>query len=141
MYTTIHTPVVPDFKSHLDTFNNIQSLIDSTFIADSGYPKYNIYKLDDEPNSTYIEMAVTGFKNSELKVYIDSDGYLAIEGNKENYLEKDYRKKFLSTKDFKKKFTIDSHAVVNNVFTENGLLTIEIVMEKPEIETFKIESK
>lgn len=116
-------------------FSDMDKILEETFKKDVSYPPYNIYKEED---SSIIEMAVTGFKKSDIKIYFDNDGFLTIEGTKEEAPTRDYIHKSLSTKNFTRKFNT-SNMIVQSAKIEDGLLTINLTKNTKDISYISID--
>lgn len=99
----------------------------------SGYPPYNIEKIDD--NEYTVELAVAGFAPSELDVEVHN-GYLIITGQQEDYTDaqqiKSYVYRGISTRQFKRSWKLAEHTEVESANIENGLLRIKLVRKIPE---------
>jgi molecular chaperone IbpA len=107
------------------------------FNTADAYPVYNIYEDD---NVVFIEIAVTGLGEENLKAYLD-EGYLVIEGNYPEDHDKKYVHKGLSKKNFKRKFWIDKTYEVEEIDVQNGLMKIKIVHKEPDKKLIEINSK
>ena len=120
-------PVSQNFDEIFETFTK------SAFNADKMYPPYNTYEQDDKE---FIELAVTGLSKENINAYFE-DGYLVIDGK---YPETDrkYFHKGLSRKDFKRKFQLAKDYEVDTINVKDGLCTIELVENKPEMKYLEI---
>ena len=101
------------------------------------YPPHNTYNIGE---STFIEIAVTGFKKSELKAYFDDEGLFVVEGtkDKDDNPEKEYFVRNLSTKNFKRKFDMPKNTELKTIEVRNGLFTAEFVRTQPKIKYLEI---
>lgn len=98
----------------------------------TGYPPHNIVRLDE--NIYCIEMAVAGFKKSEVQVEVE-DNTLTVRGCSETPNEpatREYLYRGLSSRDFVRSFPLAEHMVVKSAKIENGVLTINIERIIPE---------
>ena len=118
--------------------NIIEQLIDNGYIGfdfqnriNPAYPPYNIKKISDDKFT--IEMALSGFKKSELNVTLDKN-ILHISGYNDQDTDVKYLHKGISNKNFNRKFTLDEYIEVEDVKFENGLLSVELVKKIPEDE-------
>jgi molecular chaperone IbpA len=132
-------PITRDFGTLFDTFQ------ESAFKADTSYPVYNTFKIDnpDEINAdskSFIEIAVTGLSEKDIKAYFDEDNYLVIEGK---YPEEDrtYFHRGLSRKDFKRKFELGKNVEVKNITVKNGILIVELQDNIPETKLIPINTQ
>jgi molecular chaperone IbpA len=125
-------PITRDFGDLFDTFT------ESAFKADNSYPVYNTYKTEDEEKEKlFIEIAITGLTEKDVKAYFDEDNYLVIEG-KYPEEERSYFHRGLSRKDFKRKFELGKNLEVKSITAKNGVLTVELQDNIPEIELIPI---
>jgi molecular chaperone IbpA len=96
----------------------------------TSYPPYNIVRLDEE--NTVLEMALAGFKESELDIVVE-DGNLRISARKEEISEgTQYIYKGIGTRAFEKVFTLASNARVDSADFTDGILSIRVSYEIPE---------
>ena len=97
----------------------------------NNYPPYNIARLQD--NLYEIEMAVTGFEKSEIKVTVEQNE-LAIVGerDKNNDVTAEFLHRGLALRDFERKFTLAEHMKIVSATIKNGILQIRIEREIPE---------
>jgi len=94
----------------------------------SGYPPYNINRLDD--NNYLIEMAVAGFNKSNLEIEL-ADNELTIKSksraNEELSDENNYLiHQGISNRSFVKKFTLSDEIQVKNAVLKDGMLKISL---------------
>lgn len=98
----------------------------------TGYPPHNIVRLAE--NLYCIEMAVAGFKKSEVHVEVE-DNTLTVRGcseTSEEAVTREYLYRGLSSRDFVRSFPLAEHMVVKSAKIENGVLTINIERIIPE---------
>lgn len=100
-----------------DVFKNFETLFPDT----ATYPFYNIYS---DENNTNIELALAGWKKSELEVYIENN-VLFVKGNKQKE-DRNYIVKKISQKSFVKTFQIGTNQTIDEVSFSDGMLTIKI---------------
>ena len=108
--------------NHLDLFADFASM--------GSYPPVNIYKLKD---NTYLEMAVAGFKKSELDVEFDGRN-LVVTGTKaprDAVLDdkKDgiiYHHRGLAYRNFRREFLVDEKVEVDSVSILDGVLIVKM---------------
>jgi molecular chaperone IbpA len=91
----------------------------------TGYPPHNIVRLDE--NLYCIEMAVAGFKKSDVQVEVE-DNTLTVRGTSEVFesATREYLHRGLSSRDFVRSFPLAEHMIVKDAKIENGVLTINI---------------
>jgi molecular chaperone IbpA len=112
-------------------FNELNGLLDNSKPSDGNYPPYNILKRAE--NSYLIEVAVAGFKESELDVeYVR--GSLTITGkrDKTELQERDYLVRGLAFRDFQRRFTLSENMRINSAEVRDGILSIELENVVPE---------
>ena len=130
-------PVSVGFDSIFDHFG---SMFDDDFISDiqPSYPPYNIVK--SGKNTYDIEVALAGFKKEDISVTV-SEGYLTIEnkpievGTTE---ESRTLHKGISTRWFKRSFTIADDVEVTGAELADGLLTISMTKQLPDLPEVQI---
>ena len=107
-------------------FDNIFDELDKLSNQSTGdnYPPHNILKLTD--NKYAIELAVVGFKESDLELN-QQDGILHVTGDKSSkYLPTDYLHRGISGRSFKRSFRLSEHVEVKGANLRDGLLVIEL---------------
>lgn len=108
------------------------SMLNSVYAnsLNSNYPPHNMIKISDD--QYMIEMAVTGFKKSEISVSVEQ-GTLIIRSSKENIpVEMDYLYRGLSLRNFTKQFKLAEHIEVTSANIEDGILSIHLMQIIPE---------
>lgn len=94
------------------------------------YPPYNL--LHD--SGVYkLELAVAGFKISELDINITNDRILSVKGRKnDEQVERNWIHRGIAARDFERQFTLAEHIKVISAKLEDGLLIIDLLREVPE---------
>lgn len=118
-------------------FDRLAALMDNAAQLNqngSGYPPYNIEKLDE--NQYGITLAVAGFEEAELSIGTER-GVLTVSGQKANAADDgnqshEYLHQGIATRNFERKFQLADHVEVTGANLANGLLTIDLVKEVPE---------
>ena len=115
-------------------FDRFTDLIDSLVRTDrnvSGYPPYNIEKLDEDKYQ--IVMALAGFKDSDLNITAQ-DNALVVEGKIEeaNKDTRTYLHKGIAVRSVQRNFYLADYVVVKEAELKNGVLTIKLERELPE---------
>lgn len=108
-------------------WNRLQDI--QTMNASSNYPPYNIIKHDAENWS--IELAVAGFKRSELDVEL-AEGVLTISAKAESTDEQEYVHRGLAKRAFTRKWTLADDVVVRDASLTDGVLAIKLERIIPE---------
>lgn len=103
----------------------------------SNFPPYNIIKENDD--KALIELAVSGFSIDDIEIEQEKD-VIKISGKKEKR-ERDYIHKGIAERSFSISFKIAENVNVGSATIQNGILTIELNIEKPEKKTIKIDLK
>lgn len=119
------TPFDPFSIGFEDIFNKL-----SSGNQYGNYPPYNILKTDD--NVYVIEIALAGYKESDLEVNVEK-GTLTIKGSTGED-DTDYIHKGISNRSFERRFTIADTVEVNGATFENGMLRISLEKIVPETE-------
>ena len=104
------------------TFNNAQT----------GYPPYNISKLEDE---TYqVTLAIAGFKKSDIDIQLE-DGNLLITGTivtEDSEDKTEYLHKGIAERNFVRSFKLAEYVEVKSAKLEDGLLKVELFRNVPD---------
>lgn len=96
----------------------------------ASYPPYNVIKIDDQ--TTVVELAVAGFKESELNVVVE-EGSLKISGKKEiDNSSTNYLYKGIGTRAFEKTFGLSKDARVEKAEYADGILSVFVTYVVPE---------
>lgn len=124
----------PFYRSSIG-FDQMASMLDSTLRSDNagnGYPPYNIEVIDD--NKYEISLAVSGFSENDLDIQVEKK-VLTVRGNKieEETDERNYLHKGIASRAFERKFNLADYVAITNANLKDGLLTISLVKEVPEV--------
>lgn len=123
----------PFYRSSIG-FDQLASMLDSTLRnenAGSGYPPYNIEVIDD--NKYEITLAVSGFSENELDIQVENKA-LTVRGSKaEDNVERNYLHKGIAARAFERKFNLADYVEITGANLKDGLLTISLVKEIPEV--------
>ena len=100
---------------------------------ESGYPPYNIRKVDDY--NYVIEIALAGFSESDIEVEV-ADGVISVrslgEKGKQNLDTPDYVHRGIARRSFSKSWTLSDDMIVNGAEFQNGLLNINLEKVVPD---------
>ena len=103
---------------------------------ESGYPPYNIRKLDDY--NYVIEIALAGFSELDIEVEV-ADGVISVRSKEdsntvETVLEKrrEYVHRGIARRSFARKWTLSDDMIVNGAEFQNGLLNINLEKVVPD---------
>ncbi|MBC8427274.1 MAG: Hsp20/alpha crystallin family protein [Proteobacteria bacterium] len=90
------------------------------------YPPCNVI-YNPEDNEYILEMAVAGFKKSDIQIRLDCDNILIIKGEKKKHKDnRNYVHNGLSSRNFEKRFNIGPKHEVSEATCEDGVLIINI---------------
>ncbi len=122
-------------------FEDIERMIErATKGADSGYPPYNIERVDSSEDGEASEesahllritLAVAGFARSDLEITLE-DNQLTISGRQKDDLSKRYLHRGIAARQFKKTFVLADGIEVRRADLSNGLLAIDLERLVPE---------
>lgn len=113
-----------------DTF--FDRLFDMDSTRDSGYPPYNIRKLNEV--QYVIEVALAGFSKDDIEVEV-TDGKLVIRSteDKEGESQSDsFVHKGIAKRAFSRSFTLSDDIIVKGADLKDGMLNIELEKVIPE---------
>ena len=97
---------------------------------ESGYPPYNIRKVDDY--NYVIEIALAGFSERDIEVEV-ADGVLSVRSKEDkDTVETEYVHRGIARRSFARKWTLSDDMIVNGAEFQNGLLNINLEKVVPE---------
>jgi len=114
------------FDSVFDRFFNMD------LSRDSGYPPYNIRKINDLQYS--IEIALAGFSKDDIEVEL-TDGNLAVRSTEDKASEDSddsFVHKGIAKRAFMRQFSLSDDIVVKGADLKDGLLVIDLERVIPE---------
>ena len=114
-------------------FDRIASLMDQAARLDAapGYPPFNVEQTGED--AFRIELAVAGFGESDLSIEFKQNN-LVVTGRKAPAEEgRHYLHRGIAERSFERRFGLADHVRVEAARLENGLLTIDLVRELPEV--------
>lgn len=94
----------------------------------SNYPPYNIIK-NPEEDCYILEIAVSGFKKSELEVVLDGTT-LTVKGTKEGPDNQTYIVRGLAHRSWTRTWTLESDIQVKDLSLADGVLTVILAPQK-----------
>ncbi len=121
----------PLFRSTVG-FDRMQRLMEAATRGEeaSGYPPYNIEKLEE--NAYRVTMAVAGFAEDDLEIEV-RDGVLFVIGKQpEQPEDRSFLYRGIAGRAFRRSFQLADHVKVQGAALENGLLHIDLAREIPE---------
>lgn len=104
------------------TMIGFENLLHRASVPHSNYPPYNIIKNEDQ-ECYILEVAVSGFKKSELEVALDGTT-LTVKGTKESPDNQTYLVRGLAHRSWTRTWTLESDITVKDVALQDGILTI-----------------
>jgi molecular chaperone IbpA len=112
-------------------FDRLADLLDAaSHETATGYPPYNIERTGE--NAYRIEIAVAGFKPSDLNIEI-KENLLTVQGRKaDNDEAKRYLHRGLAERNFERRFQLADYVVVTDAHLADGLLSLSLKRELPE---------
>ena len=97
---------------------------------ESGYPPYNIRKVDDY--NYVIEIALAGFSERDIEVEV-ADGVVSVRSKEDkDTAEAEYVHRGIARRSFARKWTLSDDMVVNGAEFQNGLLNINLEKVVPD---------
>jgi molecular chaperone IbpA len=117
----------PFFRSSVG-FDRLFDMIDSNALTD--WPPYNIEKRGD--HQYRISMAVTGFGQGDIELVQQGNALIITGHRKPAGDQHETLHNGLAFRDFKQTFNLADHVKATSARVENGLLTVELVLEVPE---------
>lgn len=101
----------------------------NTTVSNTGFPFYNVSKINDD--EFQVEIALAGFAAEDVEIQ-EHKSSLIITGNRHNAEEKDYLYKGISHRKFTRTFALAEYVHVTDARMENGMLMITLRREVPE---------
>ena len=97
---------------------------------DSGYPPYNIRKVDDY--NYVIEIALAGFSERDIEVEV-ADGVISVRSKEDKDTDTtQYVHRGIARRSFSKSWTLSDDMIVNGAEFQNGLLNINLEKVVPD---------
>src|ERR1700704_2845337 len=112
-------------------FDRVADLLQTaTADAATGYPPYNIERVDE--NAYRVEIAVAGFRPDELNIEV-KENLLTVQGRKTaNDDTRRYLHRGLAERNFERRFQLADYVLVTDANLADGLLSISLKRELPE---------
>ena len=126
-----HSALTPqDFQKMLGFSVGFDSVFDRFFdmdlTRDSGYPPYNIRKINEHQYS--IEIAIAGFSKDDIEVEV-TDGQLAIRSKEDTKKEEEstsFVHKGIARRAFMRTFTLSDDIIVKGADLKDGMLIVDL---------------
>jgi len=107
--------------------NRLMLINDENAKKNTGYPPYNIAKVDD--TKYYIEIAVAGFTEDRLELTLE-DSVLTVSGNTSIHEDTNhYIHRGIAARSFVRTFTLADNIVITGASLKNGMLSIDLLHE------------
>ena len=114
-------------------FDRLVQLLDAAtgLPSDSGYPPYNIERLDEQ--SYRITMAVAGFGEGDLKIDVKENA-LSVRGEKKakDGEKRQFLHRGIGERPFERKFQLADYVEVTAANLKDGVLNIDLTRNLPE---------
>lgn len=113
-------------------FDRIASLMDQAARLDAapGYPPFNVEQIGED--NFRIELAVAGFAEDDLSIEFKQNSLL-VTGSRKPVEQRNFLHRGIAERSFERRFGLADHVRVAGAKLENGLLTIDLVRELPEL--------
>ncbi|GJL95573.1 MAG: heat-shock protein Hsp20 [Hyphococcus sp.] len=112
-------------------FDRVFDLLDAAGKAEStGYPPYNIERLDE--NDYRITLAVAGFGQEDLDIEIKENTLTVTGSRQEGDENREFLHQGIAGRSFERRFQLAEHVQVAGASLVNGLLNVELKREIPE---------
>jgi molecular chaperone IbpA len=114
-------------------FDRIASLMDQAARLDAapGYPPFNIEQTSDD--AFRIELAVAGFGQDDLTIEYKQNSLIVTGARKQPETQRNFLHRGIAERSFERRFGLADHVRVAGAKLENGLLTVDLVRELPEV--------
>ncbi len=114
-------------------FDRIANLMDQAARLDGapGYPPFNIEQIGED--QFRIELAVAGFSEDDLTIEFKQNS-LTVSGQRtQPETQRNFLHRGIAERSFERRFGLADHVRVADAKLANGLLTVDLVRELPEI--------
>lgn len=114
-------------------FDRIANLMDQAARLDAapGYPPFNIEQASED--AFRIELAVAGFGQDDLTIEFKQNSLTVSGARKQPETPRNFLHRGIAERSFERRFGLADHVRVASAKLENGLLTIDLVRELPDI--------
>ncbi|MGE0742353.1 MAG: Hsp20 family protein [Hyphomonadaceae bacterium] len=114
-------------------FDRIASLMDQAARLDAapGYPPFNVEQIGED--KFRIELAVAGFGQDDLSIEFKQNSLVVTGQRKQTETQRNYLHRGIAERSFERRFGLADHVLVSGAKLENGLLTIDLVRELPDL--------
>ena len=126
-----NSPMFRSFIGYDDVFRDVERMLASKQEG-GAYPPFNVWtvKPSNEPTvaeTTYVELAVAGFKKPELEITLDNR-VLTIKGQRQSNAPANAANGYrgIAARDFTRQFRVGDKYVVHSAKLEDGILQIRL---------------
>lgn len=114
-------------------FDRIANLMDQAARLDAapGYPPFNVEQSSED--AFRIELAVAGFGQDDLTIEFKQNSLTVSGARKQPETPRNFLHRGIAERSFERRFGLADHVRVASAKLENGLLTIDLVRELPDI--------
>lgn len=109
-------------------FDKMFNRLTNTTHQQSGFPPYNVRKVDED--TFVVELAVAGYNKHSLEV-TEHDGLLSIKGERPEDVE-EYLHKGIAGRKFTRTFALGEYMYVDSADLNDGMLYVIVKREVPE---------
>ncbi len=109
-------------------FDKMFNRLTNTTHQQSGFPPYNVRKVDED--TFVVELAVAGYNKSSIEV-TEHDGVLSIKGERPEDAE-EYLHKGIAGRKFTRTFALGEYMYVDSADLNDGMLYVIVKREVPE---------
>lgn len=109
-------------------FDKMFSRMTNTTNQQSGFPPYNVRKIDED--TFVVELAIAGYNKESLEI-TEHDGTLIIKGERPEDVE-EYLHKGIAGRKFTRTFALGEYMFVNSADLVDGMLYVVVKREVPE---------
>ena len=114
-------------------FDRIANLMDQAARLDAapGYPPFNVEQIGDD--QFRIELAVAGFGEGDLTIEYKQNSLTVTGQRRQSEAQRNFLHRGIAERSFERRFGLADHVRVAGAKLENGLLTVDLVRELPEV--------
>lgn len=114
-------------------FDRIANLMDQAARLDAapGYPPFNVEQIGED--EFRIELAVAGFGQDDLTIEFKQNSLVVTGQRKPADAQRNFLHRGIAERSFERRFGLADHVRVAGAKLENGLLTVDLVRELPEL--------
>ncbi|MBO9464196.1 Small heat shock protein IbpA [Pelagimonas phthalicica] len=123
---------------HMLGFEQLERLLERTAKTSEGYPPFNIEQTADY--AYRITLAVAGFAEDDLSITVE-DRQLVVRGRqKDDGSERVFLHRGIASRQFQRSFVLADGVEVGEAKMENGLLHVDLKINRPEtvVQTIQI---